>query len=402
MKRKIAVAFDPRALFLLTLSLILPGSAAAEPPAVTILGPAKEAPMIGMVTVTFSIRGVPAGEVQRARVIFDGKEVGAKENAPWSIAFDAGEELRAHRLEVEVQLMNGQILRSSFISKRPPASEMVVRLVSLAVTVRDSDGKPARDLKQEDFTILDRGTPVKIEHFESSPASLAVAIVLDTSQTMEGDKLEEARSAALAFVKELNPKDQVMVVPFSEEATIASPLSADHTKALAVISRLSASGGTALYDAIWTASRALAVTPPEVRRVVLLLSDGRDEASSGLEPGSFHTLDEAVHASHNADATVFSVGLGAALERETDFTGRQTTAQVLQKLARSTGGTFQAVTRWTRIGRAFRDILDELRYQYSLGYLPDPPHPGESWRTIQVQVNRPDYKIRTREGYFID
>ena len=88
------------------------------------------------------------------------------------------------------------------------------------------------------------------------------------------------------------------------------------------IGGLEARGGTALYDAIYRVADALAQVPTQERRVMVLLSDGRDEAASGLEPGSFHTLDEAVDRVLKQEVIVFSVGLGKSLDKQRDFYGR--------------------------------------------------------------------------------
>ena len=134
---------------------------------------------------------------------------------------------------------------------------------------------------------------------------------------------------------------------------------------------------------------------------MVVLSDGRDEASSGLEPGSFHTLDEAIRQAHLKDAALFTLGVGSALERDTDFTGRMTTEEVLTRLATSTGGRYLAVERSRSLAEAYRDVLEELRQRYDLAFTPAPRKPGESWRTIEVTTSRPGVTLRAREGYFV-
>jgi VWFA-related protein len=241
-----------------------------------------------------------------------------------------------------------------------------------------------------------------LAHWEATPAALAVAFVLDTSLTMQGDKLAEAQRAATAFVKELAPEDAVTVLSFSDDVQERAPLGGDHTRAEREIGALNAGGGTALYDAVYAAADELRKAPPEMRKVVVLLSDGRDEAANGLEPGSFHTQEEAIRQAHFADATIFSCGLGSILDHETDFTGRMTTAEVLDRFARSTGGVLQRITRWTRLGPAFRGVLEEVRHQYGMAYRPPTPRPGETWRKVEVRVSRPGLKVRTREGYYVE
>jgi VWFA-related protein len=135
--------------------------------------------------------------------------------------------------------------------------------------------------------------------------------------------------------------------------------------------------------------------------VAVLLSDGRDEAASGLEPGSFHTLEEAIKAAHDKDVVVFTIGFGHHLDEEPDFTGRYTTEEILMRLASSTGGRYLEVRSSRALERAFRDIMEELRHQYQIAYVPPKPLPGQTWREIRVEVDRPEAEVRTRDGYYV-
>jgi VWFA-related protein len=167
------------------------------------------------------------------------------------------------------------------------------------------------------------------------------------------------------------------------------------------IASLEARGGTALYDAVWRASELLAESQPDRRRVVVVLSDGRDESASGLEPGSLHTLQEAVRAAHLNDVTVYSIGLGRQLESDLDFEGKSTTSEILSRISGSTGGTFTAVEKAGRLDAAFRGVVEELRSLYSIAYSMPVARPGETWRSISVRVARPGVNARAREGYFV-
>jgi VWFA-related protein len=102
-----------------------------------------------------------------------------------------------------------------------------------------------------------------------------------------------------------------------------------------------------------------------------------------------------------ADAEIFTLGIGAQLDLETDFTDKLTTAEVLERIALSTGGRFERVRKMRRLSRHFEAVLEELRAQYSLAYTPAPPRPGESWRPVEVRVRREGASARTREGYFV-
>ncbi len=381
--------------------LALPAAARAAEPAVRLLAPAQGVPVIGPVTVAFDLVGIAPADVRGAVVLLDGKERARLAAPPWRATIDAGDELRDRTLEVRVTLASGKVVAGRWVTAKPAVSEVEVRLVNLAVTVRDAGGRAAKDLGRGEFTVLDAGQPVEVERWEATNSPLAVSIVLDTSLSMEGDSIAEAKRAVRSFVEKLDPKDEIMLLAFSDDVRQMGPLTDDRAPVLAAVDGLVAAGGTALYDAVHDAATRLTHVPPGFRHVMVLLSDGRDEAASGLEPGSFHTLDEAIHAAHMADATVFTIGLGGELST-TDFTGRYRTSEILERLARTTGGDYHAVTSWRRLGSAFRTVVEELRQQYWIAYRPPAARPGETWRPVQVKVSRPGYTTRTREGYYVN
>ncbi len=398
-----AVALRALAAFAALAVLALPaGPARAAAGRVVLEAPRAGEPIVGDVKVAFRVEGVDPAAIAGATIRLDGREAAALAAPPWRAVVDAGDELREHRLEVVVRLKAGGELRASIQAARPPATELTVRLVSLAVAVTDRGGRAVKDLRREDFDVREAGRTVAVESFEAERAPLAVALVLDASNSMEGEPLEDARRAAQEFVADLDPRDQVQLFAFGDDVRELTPPTNDKAAVTRAIAGVSSAGGTALYDAVHKAADQLGKAPAETRRVLVLLSDGRDEASSGLEPGSFHTLEEAQRKVHAADAVLFAVGLGDRLERETDFTGRMTTAEVLDRLARPTGGTAAKVGRSGRLGSAFRDVLETLRDQYWLAYRPAPARPGESWRAIEVRVTRPNATVRARQGYFVD
>jgi VWFA-related protein len=385
------------------LALLAPGEPAfAAGPRVLIDAPRPGEPLIGSVVVAFRVEGADPSAIAGATVLLDGRQAATAAGPPWRVTIDAGDELRARRVDVVVRLQDGRELKATLDAPRPPATELTVRLVTLAVSVTDRGGRAVKELRREDFDVREGGRAVEIESFEAERVPLAVALVLDSSNSMEGEPLDDARRAAQAFVKDLDPRDQVQLFAFGDEVREVTAPTRDREAVSRAIGAVSCAGGTALYDAVHKAAQALGQAPGEMRRVLVLLSDGRDEASSGLEPGSFHTLEEAQRQVHAADAVLFAVGLGNRLDDETDFTGRMSTAQVLERLAQPTGGTTAKVGRSGRLGSAFKDVLETLRDQYWLAYRPAPARPGESWRPVDVRVSRPGLNVRARQGYFVD
>lgn len=369
----------------------------------TLLRPVEGATLVGRVEVSFLLQGVDDAQIVNATVSLDGRTVASLDGPPWRAEIDVGDSLAERRLEIAMTLADGRVVRTGRTYRIAEALERVdVRLVNLAVSVTDSRDRPVLGLAREAFAVFDQGTRVGIERFTATPEALAVALVIDGSGSMLGERIEAARSAAAAFIDELAAGDHVAVVRFADDVETLLPLSADHDAARKAAREIRSAGGTALYDAIVETSRELARAEPRSRRAIILLSDGRDEAASGLEPGSFHTLDEAIRAAHLADVEVFALGISAQLDVDRDFSERLTTRMVLERISESTGGRFEAVRSMRRLGGSFEEVLAELRSQYVLAYTPPEPRTGETWRQVEVRVrHEAAANVRTRKGYFV-
>lgn len=364
--------------------------------------PSSQELLIDQVTVQVRFEGVADSEVRSVQIALDGRVMVTLTAPPWQAQIDAGDSVGTRKLEAIAKLANGSSLRQS-LSVAPPGfvQEVDVPLVTLAVAIRDKAGKPIRDIARQEVSVLDAGKPVLISHWDSRGGQLSVAIVIDTSNSMKGDRIVGAREAAAAFLRQLSPQDRALLLQFNDEPSLVLPLSSATGETISAVDKLEARGGTSLYDAVHLGASLLSDASPDSKRVIVLLSDGRDESASGLEPGSLHTLDEAVRAAHDNDCTIFSIGLGRQLETDMDRDSRYTTAQVLQRFSESTGGTFTEVAKAGRLQDAFKAVVEELRNLYSVGYAMPPARPGESWRTISVKVTRPGSVVRAREGYYV-
>ena len=129
-----------------------------------------------------------------------------------------------------------------------------VGLVNLYPVVRSAGGNYVADLTQEDFTVLEDGKEQAILRFSTERRPLRIGIVLDTSLSMEGKKLQNASKAALEFLDILEPGDEGMVVTFSDRVQIMQEITSDRKLMAEAIESVEALGGTALYDAIWRTS----------------------------------------------------------------------------------------------------------------------------------------------------
>ena len=255
-----------------------------------------------------------------------------------------------------------------------------VSLVEVYATVIDRQGVPVTDLKANDFRVMQDGVLQTIAVFAAGEFPLAVAIGIDRSFSMagKGDRLAVAKSAARTFVGALRKDDQVMVVAIGSDTEAAAPLSTDHAAALAVIDRLDAWGTTPLYDATLVALDA--IQSAKGRRALVLLSDGTDRYSET-------SAAELVGQARRRDVLVYPIALGPVRP------------PVFAELATATGGRSSYAKDPRELAAILTTVARELRFQYLLGYVP-PASTGSSWHAIDVDVDRPDARVRARDGYF--
>ncbi len=258
-----------------------------------------------------------------------------------------------------------------------------VNLVEVYVSVTDERGEPLQGLGRDRFVVLEDGVRQAVDTFVEGDFPLSVAIAVDRSLSMQGERLAAARAGARILLQELRPADQAMIIAVSGQVEVVATLSTDREAALTAVDRLDPWSTTALHDAVLTAlDRVQAGTG---RRALVLLSDGDDRYS---EASAADVLERA----RGADVMVYPVALGRSRPR------------LFTEMAAATGGTsFHAPNRQV-LENAVRRIARELRHQYLLGYSPVRPLSegrGE-WRAIRVEVSAPDAHVRAREGYVND
>jgi len=257
-----------------------------------------------------------------------------------------------------------------------------VNLVEVYASVTDAQGNAITGLKQSDFELRENGEPQTVTNFAAGEFPLSVAIGIDRSFSMAGTRLSLAKSAAQAFLDELRPQDQAMVLAVGSQVEVVAPLSANRAAQEVAINKLDAFGTTGLHDAIITAIDE--VQPAKGRRALVLLSDGNDRYSQA-------SASDALDRARRSDVMIYPVGLG------------QTRAPLFAELATVTGGRSFHARDGAALSDTLRSIARELKQQYLLGYTPSrPPVPGSSeWRSITVTVKRPDIRVRARDGYLV-
>ena len=257
-----------------------------------------------------------------------------------------------------------------------------VNVVEVYATVTDRDGAPVRGLQQADFVVREDGEPQRISTFSAGEFPLSVAVALDRSFSMTGERLAIARSAARVFLGALRPEDESMIIAVGSQTEVVAPLSRDRAAQQEVLSRVDAFGTTGLHDAVIAAIDA--IQPARGRRALVLLSDGSDRYSTA-------SAAEALGRARSSDVLVYPVAIG------------RTRAPLFAELATLTGGRSYHLEDPRRLPEALRAIAEELRQQYLIGYSPMKPIvPGTGeWRSIDVSVRRPGVTVRARDGYLV-
>lgn len=258
-----------------------------------------------------------------------------------------------------------------------------LQLVEVYATVVDASGAPVTGLRREDFQVFEDGQIQEISAFASGEFPLTVALGVDRSWSMAGERLTRAKQASQAFLRALAPSDRSMIVAIGSEAEVVAPLGRDRAGQIAAIARLDPWSTTALHDAVIATLDRLAPEPG--RQALVVFSDGADRYSHA-------SASEAVDRARRSQALIYPIGLGR--ERPS----------LLAELAVVTGGRSFLVRDVRDLDQTLVEIARELRYQYLLGYAPiaplDPREPG--WRSIRVTVRTSGVRVRARDGYFAD
>ena len=268
-----------------------------------------------------------------------------------------------------------------------------VREVNVIFTATDKKGHFRKDLKQSDLAVLDDGKPpAAVSSFSSqTDLPLRVGLVLDVSGSITDRFTFEQQSAIHFFRQILRPRtDQAFVLAFDSVQRLTQDFTDNADQLARGVTDLAPGGGSAVFDAIYTASSQKLMkvhADRPIRRVVILISDGEDNQSRV-------TRAEAIEAAKRAEVTIYAISTNTSNTRTRGD-------KVLQKLAEETGGRVFFPDKLDDVVHAFNLIQDELRSQYALSYKPADFNSDGHYRKIDIQAR--DIKnvtIRARKGYF--
>jgi len=269
-----------------------------------------------------------------------------------------------------------------------------IELVSLSVTVTDNQGKYATDLNEEDFEVYEDGAKQKLTFFSKTQQPIALAILLDTSNSME-DKLATAQEAASGFVRRMKKDDVSEVIDFNSRVLIPQPFTNDLNALERAIRQTNVNGSTSLYNALYVSLKELknerAKSSEEIRRqAIVVLSDG-DDTSSVIE------YEDVLELAKRSETAIYAIGLR---QQETGRPKFKEAEFVLRQLSQETGGRVFFPSAIAELPKIYEQISEELASQYSMAYSSKNPMRNGAWRRIDVRVNKQGLTARSRRGYY--
>jgi VWFA-related protein len=294
-----------------------------------------------------------------------------------------------------------------------PDIQVDVDLVTVACAVDTRDGMPARNLKAEDFKVLDNGQPREIRNFwQESDLPLTVALVADVSGSQAG-YIRSHREAISQFLKQvIGPRDRAMVVQVAQKSWLISGLTSSNDDVSAAVERIGTSegkqspllgppcrnetfphscGGTALWHALYYTAKEL--KPVQGRKAIIVLSDGMDT-------GSDVRLGDAIEMAQSAGTVVYSIKYASPM-RFLSISGAiaQAVSHGLERLSRETGGLTYG-NPGHRTAEVFAKIESDLRNMYVLGFTPTADARDGKFHKLDVTITHTDLVLRTRAGYW--
>lgn len=263
-------------------------------------------------------------------------------------------------------------------------------LITVNVTVTDSDGRHISGLDRAAFTVYDDKVPQKINFFSDADTPVSLAVIFDTSSSMSGDKIMHSREALARFVETSHRDDEYFLISFSDRAQLLMEGTRDADAVLNKFIYIQPRGQTALYDATYLGVEKVS-RGSRARRAILLITDGNDTCSR-------YTLKELRRSLQESDVVLYAVGILANFRAEARA-GRTT----LKELASVSGGKAFFPNSEAEMIEAFERIALELRYQYSIGYRPTDLGGNSTWHGVKVEVSPPKKRrllVRNREGFY--
>ena len=315
-------------------------------------------------------------------------------------------------------LAAGAMLCAQTPQKQQPVDEIPtlkvdVNVVNILASVRDKRGGLVGNLEKKDFTVFEDGKQQEIKYFtRETDLPLTIGLLVDVSGSQRNLIQIERDAASQFFSSVLRKKDEAFLIMFGEEAellqdfTNSTRLLTQGLNELRVSSGVGGLGpgpvptagdprGTVLYDAVYLAANEK-LRGEVGRKVVVVITDGVDE-------GSRLNIKQAIEAAQKADAVIYSIDYSDPSAYGFGPFGHMGVAggeAALRQMSDETGGHVYRVDRRHTLDEVFKELQDEMRSQYSIGYTPTNDVKDGSYRKLDIKLSSKDLKAQARKGYY--
>lgn len=274
-------------------------------------------------------------------------------------------------------------------------------LVTLPVSVLDTKGRFISNLRQNDFEIFENGIQQRVDYFASIESPFTVVLLLDVSPSTKY-KINDIQDAAISFVDQLRREDKLVVVTFSNELKVISQQDTSFHRVRSAIRETKFGDGTSIYEAVDYAIDNL-LGSISGRKAIVVLSDGVDTSSSKS------SYSRSINKVDKVGALVYTVRYNTFEENQ--FSGNRQYSigaspkeyrrgkAYLRDLTKTSGGRLYEAETVRSLETAFRNISEELRRQYSLGYYPEVDGEDGERRSIKIRVKKANYVVKSKENY---
>jgi VWFA-related protein len=247
-------------------------------------------------------------------------------------------------------------------------------------------GQIPLSLTRDDLVVLEDGVTQTLDVFQEAVLPVTFMLALDASGSMKRSA-DQARAAAREFIGAMRLEDQLGMILFATKSDVVHAPTERRDDSLKAIEAFVAEGGTALYDALYDSLEQLGKV--QARRVVVVVTDGRDENPASTGPGSVRSWEDVLGKLEQTEAAIYAVGVGRRVDRER-----------LTQLARRSGGAAYFPTDASTLAADYRKILDELRRRYIIGYESTNRSRNGAWRSVDIRTRQAGVEIRSRGGYY--
>ncbi len=278
-----------------------------------------------------------------------------------------------------------------------------VNMVTVPITVRKPAGGFIKGLSKSDFHVYEDGEPQEIVFFAQEGLPARIAIVLDISGSVRS-QWGTIKYATKKFLENLKPEDEFSITTFNTEIRLKMDWGHQADRVDNVLSSIYCKDNTKLWDAIWVVCNDVFKNVKQKKAMIIM--------SDGLDNESYVSYKEALQAAVRSEAAVYVVSKTEAVKTLMEFENQgglygnipqQVFVQAdvaLRQLAYETGGRVLYPNNFGQLDNIYAQVDEELRNQYTVGYISTNSAKDGSYRRIDVRVDAPNAAVSARPGYY--